>query len=147
MDELFHSQNAKVNNGASTNSNSSINNDDDKNRKKYQAEYDSCSMRQQILHNELTDRKDQLRHNKQRKEATRKTINLLKNEKEEVLRKRRLLDDELELIESHLAEQFDKEDNVKSDESEIIEGVKFVETTMTSLEAQLEKAKILSGQL
>ena len=63
----------------------------------------------------------------------------------EVNRKKALLDDELVLIQQHLDEQHNKIDVIKTEDAEIYDSISFVEKTISSLETQLEKSKILPG--
>ena len=81
LDELFTSSNSSNSSGGGE-AKCHFVEESDKTQKKYLAEYESCSMRHKILLNELDDRREQLRFSKERKEATRKTIDLLRTEKE-----------------------------------------------------------------
>jgi len=118
--------------------------EEERNRKKYSAEFSSCQMRHKILTNELSTQRSTLPLLATRLTATRSAIKLLANEREEVERRKRMLDDELDLIEKTIGAQREKEQGVKNEEKEARKAIQVVEVTLESLEKQMEKARVLA---
>jgi len=116
-----------------------------KDKRKYKAEYDSFFMRARILENEREEQRAQLEGIGKRQLAVNKMIELLQKEREEVEKKRALLDDEMALIEKHLATQTEKQEGIMKEERELKEGLGYVEESLDGLRVRIEKARVLGG--
>ncbi|GMH97616.1 hypothetical protein TrST_g10672 [Triparma strigata] len=113
-------------------------------KNKYVGEYRSCSMRYNILNNELADSKETLSTVISRKVAVKNAKSMLESEKKGVEEKMRVLEAELKLINKCLDEQGQKQAGVEDEEAEIIQQIRLVEKTMDGLGTEMEKARMLA---
>jgi hypothetical protein len=111
--------------------------------RKYQAEYNSCSMRFKILKNELSDSENNLASQVTRKVSIQKAKNMLSGERNSVMRKIEALKEELTLIEVYEREQENKLEGVEAEMSSCVKQIDLVKSTLGNLEVDLEKKKML----
>eukprot|EP00602_Paraphysomonas_sp_CaronLab_P008744 CAMPEP_0185035806 /NCGR_PEP_ID=MMETSP1103-20130426/27822_1 /TAXON_ID=36769 /ORGANISM="Paraphysomonas bandaiensis, Strain Caron Lab Isolate" /LENGTH=327 /DNA_ID=CAMNT_0027573065 /DNA_START=22 /DNA_END=1005 /DNA_ORIENTATION=- len=116
-----------------------------RNSSRYEARYRSCEMRHGILVNELEHEKTvALEKIVKRKRTIKNAEEHLRAERKVVTDKMALLQEELELIDKYLMEQETKMKDVEELEVETRQGIRLLETSIASIQGEMEKLRILA---
>ena len=110
---------------------------------KYTGQLRSCEMRATILTNELDDARRDLHAVDKKKKVLADASTHLSREKHAVREQMRQLEEELALIDKHLAEQEGKRAALEEEGQQSAARVELTEHTLTNLHAEMEKLHIL----
>ncbi len=111
---------------------------------RYRGQLKSCEMRRTIMRNELDDVATEVEELKRKREKMRGAYDMLSKEKRRIDEQMRLLQEELDLVHSHMSAQEQKLKDISEKEVAAKEKSLILTRTVEGLDAELEKLVLLA---